>query len=404
MNAPRLLRVLFVDDETRVLQALQRMLRPLRNEWSMEFVERGDAALAEMAKSPFDVVVSDMRMPGMSGAELLTEVMKLYPSTVRLILSGQADHELVCRTVGPTHQYLSKPCDAETLKATVTRAAKLRSLLTDPSLRLLVGSMNTLPSLPTLYVQLVELMQQPDASLKSIGELVAKDMGMSAKILQLVNSAFFGLKRNISNAVEASSLLGVETIQSLVLSVHAFSKLDTTQLAGFDPEQLWEDSMTVATLAKRICLAENGGKMQAEQAFIAGMLHDCGKMLLAANLPEQFAQTLRLIRDRGVTSQVAEREIIGASHAEIGAYLLGLWGIADPIIEAVAYHHQPMAAPTREFSPLSAIHVASALCGALKGHPVKGALDAAYLKVIGREERLPAWLQIAAEFHKGDDQ
>lgn len=402
MNAPRLLKVMFVDDESRVLQGLQRMLRPLREEWDMQFFESGEAALAEMVKAPVDVVVSDMRMPGMSGAELLTRVMRQFPSTVRIILSGQADKELVHKTIGPTHQYLSKPCDAETLKATVDRAAKLRRLLGNENLRLLTGKMETLPSLPSLYLQLVEMLQKPNTTLAHVGELVAQDMGMSIKLLQLVNSAFFGLRRNVSSTVDAVNLLGVETIQSLVLSVHAFNQLDATQVADFSLEAVWQHSMAVAGLAKRIALAEGLSKTQGEEAHMAGMLHDVGRVVLATNVPADYAKVLAMAKTNERPLIACEMEVLGATHAEVGAYLLGLWGISDPIVEAVAYHHIPRECPNRVFCALSAVHVADALHHGLTGTIANGSIDASYLHGLGLVDHVPGWIKLAAVSKGGE--
>jgi len=396
MNGQRMLKVIFVDDESRVLQGLQRMLRPLREEWDMQFFESGEAALAEMNKAPVDVVVSDMRMPLMSGAELLTRVMRQFPSTVRIILSGQADKELVNKTIGPTHQYLSKPCDADTLKATVDRAAKLRRLLGSENLRLLTGKMETLPSLPSLYLQLVELLKNPNTTLSLVGELVAQDMGMSIKLLQLVNSAFFGLRRNVSSPIEAVNLLGVETIQSLVLSAHAFNQLDAGQVADFSLEAVWQHSMAVAGLAKRIALAEGLSKTQGEEAHMAGMMHDVGRVVLATNIPEDYAKVLIMAKAQARPLVACEMEVLGATHAEVGAYLLGLWGISDPIVEAIAYHHMPRECPNRAFSSLSAVHIADALHHGITGAIGCGSIDARYLHDLGIADHVPGWIKLVS--------
>jgi HD-like signal output (HDOD) protein len=395
MNEPERLRILFVDDEARILQGLQRMLRPLRDAWDMQFVESGELALRAMAEASFDVVVSDMRMPGMSGAELLNEVMKRYPATIRLILSGQADLDLVRKTVGPTHQYLSKPCDTETLKATLARAFRLRKAMADDRLRALVGSMDTLPSLPSIYRKLVTLVQSPNSTLKDIGLLMATDMGMSAKVLQLVNSAFFGAKRQVTSPADAVSLLGIETIQALTMSVHAFVQFDERRVSSLSLSRAWSHSMGVANLAKRISQAEEVVQMQVDEAFMAGMLHDAGTMILAANLPDDYERALVATRERGCSLQQAEQEVFGATHAEVGAYLLGLWGISDPIVEAVAFHHQPAHSAGQGFTALTAVHVANALHHAVLEGPGASQLDAAYLQATGRSHRVAAWCELA---------
>lgn len=401
MNDKHLLKVIFVDDESRVLQGLQRMLRPLRDDWDMQFVESGEAALAEMAKAPVDVVVSDMRMPSMSGAELLTRVMRQYPSTVRIILSGQAEKELIHKTIGPTHQYLSKPCDADTLKATVDRAFKLRRLLTNDRLRQLTGRLDTLPSLPALYLQLVEMLNNPNTTLKSVGELVAQDLGMSIKLLQLVNSAFFGVRRSVSNPVDAVNLLGVDTIKSLVISAHAFNQLDAVQIREFSLEAVWQHSLAVSVLAKRIAIHEGMTKLQSEEALMAGMLHDVGRVVLVANIPEDYAKVIALAKAEGRALVSCERELLGATHADVGAYLLGLWGIADPIVEAVAFHHTPRECLNRTFCTLSAVHVADSLHHGVTGSIGCGSIEAQYLNELGLADHLPGWIGLLSTTGNG---
>ncbi len=317
-------RILFVDDEPNVLGGLRRMLYPLRGEWETAFASSGPDALAKLAESPFDVVVSDMRMPGMDGAQLLTEVMQRYPQVVRIVLSGQSDKEMILRSVGPAHQYLAKPCDAETLKQTIARACVLRDLLADERLKQLVTKVSSLPSLPTVYARMVEALQSPDASIQTVSRIVAEDVGMTAKILQLVNSAFFGLRRHVSSPSEAAVFLGLETIKALVLSIHVFSQFQGASVPGFSLEGLWKHSLAVGAGAKRLAAEENQDRRDVDHALMAGLLHDAGKLVLAANLPEQYAEALARAADSQGPPWQAERDVVGAGHAEVGAYLLGL--------------------------------------------------------------------------------
>ena len=390
-------RILFVDDEVLVLQGLQRMLRPLREEWQMEFVESGVKALECMAKVPFDVVVSDMRMPGMNGAELLGEVMRRHPKTVRLILSGHADKELILKCVGSTHQYLAKPCDAEALKATVLRAASVENTLQADKLKELVSRMDRLPSIPSLYVQIVETLQRPEVTLEEIGEIIAKDMAMTAKILKLVNSAFFGLRRQVSSAAGAVSYLGLDTIRSLVLSINAFSQFEPQSLGRFSLEALWNHSLNTAATAKNIAKSHCDDAKLADEAFIAGMLHDVGKLLLAANFSERFKQSLSLIWDGKRDPIEAEREIFAASHADVGGYLLGLWGLPVPVVEAIALHHTPGKAIQKCFSPLTAVHAANAIVHERDSSelPPSRRIDAEYFATLGLTDQLKDWRKAA---------
>ena len=393
-------RILFVDDEPLILQGLRRMLRSMRAEWDMEFVDSGEAALRLLDQKPFDVIVSDMRMPRMTGAELLTEVMKRYPTTVRLILSGYADKDLILKCVGSTHQFLAKPCDAESLKATVARASNLDDSLHNERLKTLVCQMNRLPSIPSLYMQVVEKASRANTSLAEIGGIIGKDMGMTAQVLKLTNSAFFGLRRQLSSAEEAVAYLGLDTIKSLVLSIHAFSQFDKAETGALKIESLWNHSMLVASSAKRISKLEvQEDAKAAEEAFTAGMLHDIGKLVLAVNLPNEYTEATRLAHS-GLELPLAEHQVFGANHADVGGYLIGLWGLPVPVVEAVALHHCPSRATQPLFSPLTSVHAANVLEWERpnSSHDAPAPqLDANYLGLVGVSSRLAAWREALAD-------
>lgn len=206
------LSVLFVDDEPHVLQGLQRMMRSMRQEWEIITAGGGLEALDLLSRKPVDVVVTDMRMPGMDGTQLLNEIKNSYPQIVRIILSGQSDREMILKSVRPAHQYLAKPCNDEILKSTIERSCWLRDLLADNSLKQLISRIDSLPSLPTLYLEILRELESPYSSMQKIGEIISRDIGMTAKILQMVNSAFFGFRRHIASPAEAAELLGLETI------------------------------------------------------------------------------------------------------------------------------------------------------------------------------------------------
>jgi HD-like signal output (HDOD) protein len=260
---------------------------------------------------------------------------------------------------------------------------------------LLISRMSTLPSVPSLYSEIVNELKSPDASIHRVGDIIARDPGMTAKILQLVNSAFFGIRRVISSPLDAATYLGLETIQSLVLSLNAFGKFESCRVPGCSIEQIWSHCMTAGVLAKRIMEREGAGKTLAEEAFTAGLLHDLGKLVLAFNLPEEYGEVLTRSALRQVTLQEAEREVLGTTHAEIGAYLLGLWGLPNPIMEAVALHHRPSDCAEKVFGPLSVVHAADALDydhqSKLERAGRSSQLDTAYINAIGKTDRLEDW-------------
>ncbi len=356
-------RILFVDDEPNVLAGLRRMLRPMRGEWQMTFAGSGREALEVLAREPHDVVVTDMRMPGMDGAELLSEVRRLYPDMVRIVLTGHCERSAALRSVETAHQQLSKPCDPDQLRDAVRRACALHELLADGGLRKLVSRLSTLPSLPQVYVEIVEALKSPDTTIEQIGEIIARDVGMTAKVLQLVNSAFFGLRRHVADPTRAVSLLGIDTIKALVLSLHIFNQIDQDCVARFRLDTLWHHSVATGALAKRLATWLEAETELRDHALLAGLLHDAGKLVLAANLASEYQRAIELARKDGVPMWQAELRVLNASHAEVGAYLLGLWGLPDVVVEAVAFHHRPAECLVPDLTPLLLVHVADTLIG-----------------------------------------
>lgn len=391
MNADGKKNVLFVDDEPNVTEGLKRMLRPMRDEWDMSFALSGVEALDIMSQKHIDVIVSDMRMPGMDGAQLLGIVQERYPNTIRIVLSGQSSKEAILRAVGAAHQYLAKPCDAETVRQTVSRAFMLREIVTGDRLQGIAANMQTLPSLPETYSELIQEMQAAEPSLPFISRLIKKDMAMTAKILQVVNSAYFGIRRKITSPDDAVKYLGLENISALVLAANVFGQLDKKiAVPGFSMTGLWNHSGEVGRLAQIVLKAENKSKQDVDDVLTAGLLHDCGKLVFAANMPAKYAEVLKAEKESGASLETVERAELGASHAEMGAYLLGIWGLPDAVVEAVAFHHNPADFPHRGCTSLTAVHVADSYFHTKDGSSV----DVNYIAGIAMTERLPVWASL----------
>jgi len=391
-------RILFVDDNQLILDGLRRQLRSMRDEWMMEFVRSGEEALSLLAKTPYDVIISDMRMPGMTGAELMNKVMQLYPQTTRFILSGYADQELIMQCVGTTHQYLSKPCDIEVLKSALLQATKLDLEMHDSPLRQLINQIDQLPSLPRIYLELTELLKNPNASPVTIGEVIERDISMTVEILKLVNSAFFGLGRPIGNPGEAAAYLGKETVKTLVLSFLVFSEFNIPKVAGFSMESLWGHSLQVATVARKIAGTVLADRKLEEESFTAGMLHDVGRLILFSKLTPQYIRVLESAEKNQTDLLRAEQLEFNVTHAEVGGYLLGLWGLPGPIVDAVTWHHLPEKNLQRKFTPTSAVHIANALLHESKDGIMKATLDLPYLELLGLLDRLDEWRHLMNEF------
>ncbi len=398
-------RILFVDDEPNILDGLKRMLRSMRKEFDLQFAENGKEALAIMESTEFDVVVSDMRMPGMDGAQLLTEIQERHPYSIRIMLTGECQEESILRTVGVVHQFLNKPCEPEHLKAVLLRASGLHELITHVALQKIVSRLGTLPSLPEVYAKLRKAMTNPEVSVAEVAAIIKEDMAMSAKVMQLVNSAFFGLFQNVESPARAVSLLGLETVKNLVLGVGAFSEINASSNI-FSVKKLWSHSMAVGTLAKKIALNESDDKELIDNSFIAGLLHDIGKLVLLAQLLEKYEQAVLLAGQYDMQLRMAEKEIFGTVHGDIGAYLMGLWGMPGPVVEAIGFHHRIDNYPGWGFSPAIAVHVANVLYYENRPDGIIGAphlLDTEHLQKLGFGDKIDQWRELCTEFFEQDD-
>jgi HD-like signal output (HDOD) protein/CheY-like chemotaxis protein len=387
-------RLLFVDDETMVLGGLRRALHGMRAEWEMHFVESAEAALRILDEMAFDVVVSDMRMPKMDGAQLLEQVKLRHPDVIRMVLSGQSSRAAVLRSLAPAHQFLSKPCDPQELINRLAQALAMRDLLANEALKTIVSRLRSVPSLPIIYDELMTLLRKEDPPISQIARIIAKDVGMAAKILQLANSAFIGARGRVSGLLQAVSMIGTETVRTLVLSVHVFSHFDNnSEVAPFLPA-LWQHSVSSAALAQKIATAECASKSVIDESFTAGLLHDIGKVVLLAEMPHQYRPILE--KNSGEVSAF-EIQLLGCTHAQIGAYLVSIWGLPVPLVRAVAFHHCPSEAGETQFSSLTAVHAADAIASAADPSPLNhdGELDLKYLDQIGLSQRTDVWRTLA---------
>ena len=399
MNENLKKRILFVDDEPMLLKGLQRIMRKRRFEWDMTFASSGKEALDILGNRPIDVIVSDLRMPEMDGGQLLAEVKQQHPHVVRIILSGQLDQEMTLKSVKLAHQSLSKPCDAEILKSTLGKLFALRDFLSNESIKKIVSQIESLPSIPSIYTEIIAEMESPEPSINKIGEIISKDVSMTAKILQIVNSAFFGLFRKISSPNDAVVMLGTDTIKALVLSVKIFSEFSQKNFSWFNINALFNHSLSVSMNAKTIIKNENLDESLLYSSMMAGLLHDLGKLILATNFKNTYQQVLAETRCSGQNLWNLEYEAFGTSHAEIGAYLMGLWRLENPIIEAIAFHHLPEKSMNRNLGPLTAVHISNAIDHETRVPSAQNTAlqcDTEYMNILEIANRIPEWRQVCS--------
>ena len=389
-------RILLVDDEPVVLDVLRLQLAQRLNpeQYELLFATSGQEALAIMEQQPVDLIVSDIRMPQMDGITLLATVMEKYPQTARFVLSGLSDRDLVKQSLVSTHQFLPKPCSEGVLAHAIRRTCELRNILQKEELVRAVAQIKALPSMPGLFSQVMQEMKSQDASMQQIGDIIARDVGMSIKVLQLVNSSFFGLSRKVDSPAHAVALLGLEMIKAIVLMTQTFAQTNMPRAKGFSMGRLWDHSLLSAQCAMAIARKSCPDKKAADDAFMSGMLHDVGKLILVANHPEMFEAILALMAQEKLTMLEAERRILHATHGELGGYLLGLWGFSEPVIETCIFHFRPSETSCELFGSLAAVHVANAMVNRFRPeriNPRAGELDMDFLRRLKVESRVSEW-------------
>jgi HD-like signal output (HDOD) protein/ActR/RegA family two-component response regulator len=407
VKTPR--RILFVDDDELILRSVERVLRrpAVESGWELCFATSGEAALEEMSRSPVEVMLVDANMGKMSGATLLRKVQERDPAVVRILLSGHTGLDVLRTALPYAHQFLPKPCDGQLLRSTLESACGLRGLLARPEMRQLVGSSNELPSAPRTFIELSNALSNPSASARAVSEIIERDIAISARVLQLVSSAFYGLPRAVTSIGGAVAYLGVEVIKAIVLSVEVSRMFPLTQtIPDFSIDALQQHGMRVSQFAKRILGPEPGGDV----LIVAGLLQDTGQLVLAARAAQRFGVALATAAARKQPLCEVETALFGASHAEIGAYLLGLWGLPQRVVNAVGNHLEPQRSGHRVFDAAAALYVANLLVvdpdmPALDEVPphVIG-LDLSFLRLVGVAHQLEEWRRLARAFNSGKSQ
>ena len=381
-------RVLFVGRQLEASKVFEDAL----SEAQFVAVSDGVEAITRANKEPFDVVIVHA-VDGRSALQLLAEFAQRHPRVVRFLVSNALEDDVFMECISNTHQFLALPCKSEVLKERIARALAADSWLANEKLKSLVARMRTFPTLPSSYLEILKALESPGVCADTIGELLSRDLAITAKLLQTVNSAIFGLARTVTSPSEALFILGVDIVKALVLSVHAYSQLDKVKPLYFTTDKVWNHSLAVATVARRIVQAESGDQNTADAAFTGGLFHDLGKLLLASNFSSEYDGAHSLAEKRAIALHEVEVELFGATHAEMGAYLLALWGLPTPIVEAVAFHHCPARTTEVGFSALTAVHVANVLVHeqAADKEAATAGVDSAYIERLKLTGRLDNW-------------
>lgn len=354
-------RILVVVDNIAEFKEAAPFLEELPPEWSIHYSGSESDTLFFLRQMQFDLVFVDLKPGPLAGAQLLHDIWERQPNVIRFLLGDRLDPDLLLTCAMGAHQFLQKPLDIETVRNAVERADLMHEMLRNSRIQTLVSRIRTFPNRPTIYLELMKEIRSPNGSAQTVGELVEQDLAITAKLLQVINSAYFGFQQRIGSPGDAVFLLGMQSTASLVLAIEVFSHMDHMNPSYFVIDQIWRHSQKVGQTARGIAQKVTRDYTIAHDAFTAGLLHDVGKLALAINLKEEYRAALRLARQNVMPVWKAEQEVFGATHAEAGAYLLGLWGLSFPVIQAVAGHHQDAATLGSEFTALTAVHLANVL-------------------------------------------
>ena len=381
-------RILVVDDKPDTFEDLKAALAPSGTAWQMEYAGGGDAALAALEREPVDVVIAEDQMASMDGVALLTRVRDQHPTAIRMIVSATTRPGLATIV---SHRFLSKPCNADELAILIKRSCALHERTGEVEAFRKTMATTALPSRPGVYMELNRVLSDPDWQPHQVSAVLERDVAMTAKVLQLANSALFGLTSTVTSVRDAVMYLGVDTIRSLSLTAEAFGKLLPGGSADFSLDDFQSHAMLVARITASILPA---GRTQQE-AVTAALLHDIGKLVLISDGSRRWAQLTEQARQRQVPVHVVEQETDGVTHAHLGAHLLSLWGLPDGIVEAVAHHHDPSSVDGLAFDGVAAVHIANGLANeiapAAEGEPPRAGLDVELLDRLGLRPRLELW-------------
>jgi putative nucleotidyltransferase with HDIG domain len=398
-------RIVFVEERLDALHAFERLLKVDAHRWNLVFLHTFDQAFVAMDAAPADVIVASIDAGNSADIMSLERLKADHPATVRMVFGAPALRENVVRVAPLCHQYLVKPVDVLRLHERLDRALAVRDLLTEPALRAVVGDTESLPSPPPVLLELRSALEARGTSAAQVARIVEQDPALCAKLLQLANSAFFGTSRKYAAGTvvsigDAVILLGMATVEQLALITGLFVAFEHQEEAlGLAPGALRRHTTLVAEIAANLM----SSRRFAEEAFMGGLLHDVGKLVLASRFPDSYRRVAPMARRRRVPLWQVEMDEYGASHATVGAYLLACWGLPRIVIEAVAYHHHPSALGRSHFDPVGGVHVAEALVQEMDAAPndptgdASTWLDTVYLDRTGVLGRIGVFREIARD-------
>ena len=332
------LNILLIDDNENISSQIKQLLITIKIEGEFFYCKNGNDALSIMEQHYVNIVISDIQSQQIDGEELLDIIKNKYPSTIRIALYEEDNEmDLLLKTIVSAHKYISKPIKPEKFRTLILDAKQLYDILENENLRSIINKIDKFPLLPQTYLDIEEEIKKDDFSLQRISKIVQSDIIITTRILQVINSPFFGLPQDVTDIGQAVNLLGITMIKSLILYVQIFSSYEGNMRVEKLHREIWDHSLKVASNAKLI-VSNLGVKTETETAYVTGLLHDIGKIIVINN-EDYIYEILELMKLKNIEYNDAEKEVLGTTHAEIGAYLLSLWGLPKIIIDSVLNHH-----------------------------------------------------------------
>lgn len=382
-------RILFIDDEPSLFDSITRVMRPLKSEWDVQVESSPRAALARLEKETFDVVVTDMRLPVLDGVPVVSQVIERSKDSIRVMLSTPPENDAPER---PRAQFFARAGELDNLKETIERISRMRDRMHDDNMRALIGEIDGLPAVPAVCHELNRTLAKGDFSMRDLANVVEKDPALVAKILQLVNSPFFGLGRKLTQVHDAVSYLGSSMLKNLVTSITLWRTLEGVRPAAIGQlQRVHTRCQQVGGLARRMMGKD---RVRGEEAFVSGLLHDIGVTLLIAYLPERYDRIATEMLKTKLSFYEVERSLYSVDHAEIGAHLLDAWGLPFQVLEAVAFHHSAPNLHHTRLEPADAVYIAQVLIDArARGEEIDECIDAPYAQQLGITDQLGEWAE-----------
>jgi len=324
------MKLLFVDDEPLVLSGIENALIFADDDWDADFATSGEEAIEMLGSTHYDLLVTDMKMPGLTGADVLEWAKANRPDVLRLVLSGEIDAHLAERAMPLVHEFVPKPCDPDDLFEIIDRVYGVSQQLEGGTVRDVLGSLDALPSQPDLHIQINDAISR-DEGIGAVAAVISRDLAIASSVIKTANSAFYGFRTAAETVRDAVSRLGIETVRGIVLNAEV-SGWVSPELAD-SVSVLNEHSARVAEIVRHLV------GQDVPQASLAALLHDIGSLIVIARFPEHHRELNERLADPLDMREEYEREALGATHSEIGAYMLQMWNADQIVVETALHHH-----------------------------------------------------------------